>query len=80
VTRAKFQIGDRVTYRDDRRVRRTIACCYWQPRDPGWRYLFIAPTPGVRVEIAARWAVMERALLLAPLDPTAQVFNSRGST
>jgi hypothetical protein len=60
-TRPKFKVGDRVTYRGNRRVRRLVTDRYWDPHYPGWRYR--VNEKGLRPDIASCWAVIETELL-----------------
>jgi len=60
-TRPKFKVGQVVTYRGNRRLRRTITARYWDPKYPAWRYKFVEF--GMRKDLAACWAVVEGELL-----------------
>ncbi len=60
-SRPKFRVGDRVTYREDRRFRMTVTDCYWDADYPGWRYKFAVPR--LRKDLQAFWAPIEFQLL-----------------
>ncbi len=61
-TRPKLQIGDRVTYRGNRRLRRVVTDRYWDPDYPGWRYRL--NEKGLRKDLEVCWAVIESELIL----------------
>jgi len=60
MTRPKFKVGQTVTYKNDRRLRRVITERYWDKSYPGWRYRF--KKFGLRADLAACWAVIESEL------------------
>jgi hypothetical protein len=64
MTRPKFKVGHKVTYRGDRRLRRVIKDRYWDANYPSWRYCF--EEFGLRGNLASCWAVIESELLAIP--------------
>lgn len=60
-TKPKFKVGQVVTYRGNRRLRRKITERYWDAKYPAWRYRFAEF--GMRPDLAACWAVVESELL-----------------
>lgn len=59
----KFRIGRRITFKGDRRLRRTITGRYWDASAREWRYKMVMP--GLRRDLVDAWAVVESELLPA---------------
>ncbi len=60
----KFKVGERVTYKEDRRFRMVVIGCYWDADYPGWRYKFHKPR--LRKDLQAYWAPIEFQLAKLP--------------
>lgn len=63
----KFKVGQRVTYREDRRWRMVITERYWDSDYPSWRYRF--STPRLRKDLQDVWAPIEAQLLKVAARP-----------
>jgi hypothetical protein len=59
ITKPKFRVGQVVTYKGNRRLRRTITKRY-RDCNGTWRYKFIEP--GLRADLRECWAVIESEL------------------
>jgi hypothetical protein len=66
-TKPKLAVGDTVTYRGNRRLRRKVTDRYWDANYPGWRYRL--NEKGLRKDLAACWAVIEHELILIKAAP-----------
>lgn len=60
--RPKFAVGDCVTYKGNKRLRRNVTGRYWDANYPAWRYRL--NEKGMRKDLAAVWAVVEEELIL----------------